>query len=291
MTRSWSRAARHDGGRRPAAGATLVFVILFGCRGSIRAPPVPSRVQSLVEVGREFYEVTPADVEWSEIELVRIADQVRKATQAEPGLGASVALRQTIFGALGFSREVDDTDLRFVLLPSVLRSRRGTCVGLGTLYLALGEILNVPVEGVMRPGHFFVRFRDGSSLRNVELLHLGEEMPDAWYETRFPIPGGNPREYARALSLNEVQGIVEYNIGNERRRQGRLVVAERAYERAIESFPDLAEAQASLGATLHLLGKLDGAEEHYRAALVANPDLPGLDANIEVLERERAEAR
>jgi tetratricopeptide (TPR) repeat protein len=248
-------------------------------------------VQLLVEVGREFHEVTPADVEWSERELVRIADEVRKVTPSEPGRGASVAWRETIFGVLGFSREVDDTDLRFVLLPSVLRARRGTCVGLGTLYLALGEILNVPVEGVMRPGHFFVRFRDGSSSRNVELLHLGEEMPDAWYETRFPIPGGSAREYARALSLKEVQGIIEYNIGNARRRQGRLVVAQRAYERAVESFPDLAEAQASLGATLHLLGKLDGAEERYRAALVANPNLPGLDANIEILEHERAEAR
>jgi tetratricopeptide (TPR) repeat protein len=270
---------------------SLALVVLLGCRASGHSEPVPSRVQSLVEVGRDFYEAAPADAAWSEAELIRIADQVRKAMQSEPGRAASVALRETIFGALGFAREVDDTDLRFVLLPSVLRARRGTCVGLGTLYLALGELLNVPIDGVMRPGHFFVRFRDGSSSRNVELLHQGEEMPDAWYEARFPIPGEGAREYARALSLAEVLGIVEYDIGNERRRQGRLGEAQRAYERAVAHFPDFAEAQASLGTTLHLRGALDSAELHYRAALRANPSLPGLDRNIELLGRESAEAR
>jgi tetratricopeptide (TPR) repeat protein len=85
--------------------------------------------------------------------------------------------------------------------------------------------------------------------------------------------------------------VVEYDIGNERRRQSRLEEARRAYERAVQNFPDFAEAHASLGATLHLLGVLDGAEEHYRAALLANPNLPGLDGNIMLLGRERAQVR
>jgi tetratricopeptide (TPR) repeat protein len=85
-------------------------------------------------------------------------------------------------------------------------------------------------------------------------------------------------------------GIVEYDIGNEMRRQSRLGEAQRAYEQAVAHFPDFAEAQASLGATLHLRGALDGAEQRYRAALLANPSLPGLDRNIELLGRKRAEA-
>jgi hypothetical protein len=61
-----------------------------------------------------------------------------------------------------------------------------------------------------------------------------------------------------------------------------------AFERARTDFPDFAEAHASLGATLHLLGALDEAAHSYRAARRASPGLPGLDHNIEILELERA---
>jgi regulator of sirC expression with transglutaminase-like and TPR domain len=123
----------------------------------------------------------------------------------------SSALGRSMYMALGFEREVDDTDLRFVLLPSVLRARRGSCVGLGSLYLALGEHLHLPLEGVMLPGHFFVRLHDRDRVRNIELLRRGEQLPDDWYRQRFPLPPEGAREYARALSLGEVLAIVAYD--------------------------------------------------------------------------------
>ena len=196
-----------------------------------------------------------------------------------------------MFGALGFVREVEDTSLEFVLLPLVLRNRRGNCVGLGTMYLALGEMLGLSVEGVLRPGHFFVRIREGARVRNVELLRKGEEMPDSWYESRFPIPTGSGGAYGRGLSLPEVRGVVEYDIGNERRRRGRVIEARTAYEQSTRDFPDLGEARASLGAMQQLLGALDEAEVSYRAARRSNPVLPGLEQNVELLERERAAVR
>ena len=268
----------------------VALVIALSCRGASVQPPAPVSVRALVEVGRDFYEMSPAELAWTETELARIAEQVQSATRRNVGHDPVAAMRETIFDRLGFTREVDDTDLRFVLLPSVLRSRRGSCVGLGTLYLAVAELLSLRAEGVMRPGHFFVRFREGPEGRNVELLRKGEELPDVWYDTRFPIPGGTAPEYGRPLSLAEVLAVVDYDIGNERRRQGRLAEARRAYERAAQNFPDFAEAQASLGATLHLLGDLDAAERHYRAAHLANSNLPGLEGNMDLLQRERVTA-
>ena len=53
--------------------------------------------------------------------LARDALEWRRATPA-------AALSEAIFDRAGFAREVDDKDLRFVLLPSVLAARRGTCV-------------------------------------------------------------------------------------------------------------------------------------------------------------------
>jgi tetratricopeptide (TPR) repeat protein len=264
------------------------LVLLAACHGP---SPETTTAHRLTVIGREFAETTPADETYAEAELRRIANDVRVAMERRPDAAPATVLNETIFGTLGFVREVDDTDLRFVLLPPVLRSRRGSCVGLGTLYLALGEMLNMPVEGVMLPGHFYVRVREAEHLRNIELLRKGEEMPDAWYETRFPIPGAGADEYARALLPAEVIAIVEYNVGNERRRQGRLTEARLAYERAALHFAGFAEAQASLGTTLHLLGELEPARARYQAARRANPYLPGLDRNIELLERESARDR
>jgi hypothetical protein len=181
---------------------------------------------------------------------------------------------------------VDDTDLRFVFLSSVLDRRRGSCVGLGTLYIALGELLGWKVEGVMVPGHFYVRVDEDGKTRNIELLHRGEEMQDGWYRTRFPMPGRGAPEYGRALSMKEVLGVVEYDVGNERHRQDRFSEARRAYRLAAALFPGLSEAHASLGATEHLLGALDDALVSYKAARRENPDLPGVDRNIALLREE-----
>ena len=268
----------------------LAFVLAIGCRdGTSPAPRITPASRSLLALGRSFGEVTASEEAWSAAELSRIADEVQKAiakrSPAQQDVGA--ALNDVVFGSLAFRREVDDKALGFVLLPSVLRTRRGSCVGLGTLYLSLADMLGIPMQAFVRPGHFFVRIRQGDRIRNVELLRKGEEMPDDWYGMRFPIPRDGGREYDHALSPAEVLGVVEYDVGSERRRQGRLSEARIAFERARTDFPDFAEAHASLGATLHLLGALDEAAQSYRAARRANPSLPGLDHNIELLEAEQ----
>lgn len=222
---------------------------------------------------------------WSE--LARLTALARAAINPRPA-SASASLNELLFERLGFVREVEDTDLRFVLLPSVLRERRGSCVGLGTLYLALTEALEVPARGVLRPGHFYVRLEESGKHTNVELLRRGEFMPDSWYDRRFPVPGGAAREYGRPLTPEETLGVVEYNVGNQRRREHRIDDARQAYGRAVGHFPDFAEAHASLGTALHLLGRLDEAAASYRTAKRVNPHLPHVEDNLSLLETERS---
>jgi tetratricopeptide (TPR) repeat protein len=169
----------------------------------------------------------------------------------------------------------------------VLRTRRGSCVGLASVYLALAEALGIEAHGVLMPGHFYVRFSEGGRRENSELLRRGEAMPDAWYVRRFPVPGGGAREYARPLSIAETTGVIHYNWGNERRRQLRLNEARHAYALAVRHFPDLAEAHASLGSVLHLMGELEQAARSYQMARQVNPHLPKLDQNLSLLEQER----
>ncbi|HEX4337634.1 MAG TPA: transglutaminase family protein [Polyangiaceae bacterium] len=233
-------------------------------------------------------EAAPAENDHGPVELARVASRVRAA--ARSGASRADALNRTVFGELGFVREVDDRDLRFVLPTAVLAGRRGSCVGLGTLYIALGELLGWRVDGVMVPGHFYVRVDENGRTRNVELLRKGEEMPDSWYRARFPAPGTASAEYGRALTPKEVLGVVEYDVGNERRREERFSEARRAYRFATSLFPAFAEAHASLGATEHVMGSLDAALESYATARKENPGLSGVERNVELLEEERARA-
>ena len=268
--------------------ALLLGLAASGCFGA-RSRPAPL-ARSLLTVARSSAFASEEEASWSADELERIAQAARTALARAPTRSPVAVVNELLFGSLGFVREVDDTDLTFVLLPGVLERRRGSCVGLGTLFLALADALGWSASGVMMPGHFYVRVQKPGQACNVELLRGGEVMPDAWYGWRFPVPGGSAREYARPLSPGEVLGVVEYNVGNERLRQRRLPEARAAFTRATQAFPELAEAHASLGAVEQRLGNLNAAADGYRKARAVNPNLPGVEHNLALLADERAAA-
>jgi regulator of sirC expression with transglutaminase-like and TPR domain len=201
-------------------------------------------------------------------------------------------MNAVVFDELGFEREIARTDLDVVLLPRVLAGHRGSCLGLGGLYLALGERLGLPLAGIVAPGHFFVRLPGDDTggghrqHRNIELLRRGEALPDAWYAGKYGPWSAEASAYLRPLSLSELGGVFWFNAGNRRREAGDLQGAERAYARAAADFPALGEAHASLALARQLRGDLAGAAAGYRAAARARPDLPGLGQNVSVLDAE-----
>lgn len=269
--------------------ALLLALGACACQGT-RAPAL-TFARAALGVAREVGEANAAEEQTSLAELTRITALAQRALKQAPLAAPDSVLSTLLFGTLGFAREVTDTNLRFLLLPGVLRERRGSCVGLGTLFLALSEALGWAGNGVMMPGHFYVRLQSpgktGGPTRNVELLHQGESLPDSWYLRRFPIPSGGEREYGRPLSTRETLGVLQFDVGNERRRQHRLPEARRAYASAAALFPEFAEAHASLGATLHMLGDLNAAAASYQRAQQLNPGLEGLANNFALLESER----
>ncbi|HET8937454.1 MAG TPA: transglutaminase family protein [Polyangiales bacterium] len=262
--------------------AALVCLCLAACAQPTAAPATPL-TEALLAHARTW---SGADLsEFARAELDRIAARIRALHSREPASSMHTLLRRVVFAEFKFVREVDDLSLRFVFLPSVLQTHRGSCVGLGTLYLALGERLGLDLHGVLVPGHFFVRLREHGQLRNIELLREGQELPEAWYRERWPITTGS-RAYARALRAAEVEAVVLFDVGNDRRRSGAYGQAERAFSLAAERFPEFAEAQASAGTMAHLLGALDRARAAYAAARAADPSLEGLDENVALLQAE-----
>ena len=78
---------------------------------------------------------------------------------------------QFIFSELNFQvrRELENTE--FLFLNNVIDQKAGYCVGLASLYIALGERLGLPIYGVSAPGHVFVRY-DCTSLAKVAIWSL-----------------------------------------------------------------------------------------------------------------------
>jgi tetratricopeptide (TPR) repeat protein len=268
-------------------GCAVIAAAVLGCtRGAPQRPPGPI-TSALFALAAELGADTDATTR-AFASLQNIAVRVEKR-HASSHADVADDINAVVFGELGFAREIDSAATRYFRLSSVIAERRGNCLGLGALYLAIGERIGMPLDGVLLPGHFFVRTR-GSGRHNVELLRRGETMPDDWYRKKYgPWPEARSA-YFRPVTVTELVAVHWYNRGNDLRAAGDIAGAEAAYTRAAQEFPGFAEAHASLGAIQQLRGAFAEAEVSYREAARAWPKLPGLANNLELLERQLAGA-
>ncbi len=223
------------------------------------------------------------------------------------------ALDRFFFEELGFSAapsrtsRYDEDRLADLLLPHVLRRRRGHCVGLSTLYLALGYRAGLPLFGVSAPGHFFVRWEGEGLRRNIELTSRGAEHPDAYYMERFGIRPALVDRGVYLQSLRRREVLVEilnnranfyWDRGDEARamrdldrvvnvshnfsrayvgrgflalQRGALGVARRDLEKALEIDADDPRAHLLLGQVHLRAGDVPAAEAAFERATEADP--------------------
>lgn len=82
------------------------------------------------------------------------------------------------------SSEID----QYTLLPSVMDSRLGVCLGVSILYLSLAQRLDLTLEAVTPPGHIYVRYVSPTGgILNIETTARGIDTPSDMYlslETR-----------------------------------------------------------------------------------------------------------
>lgn len=256
----------------------------IGCTRSATLRPPGPIVSTLFALSADF----GADTDTTARAFISLQDIAARVEQRHRRTRADVAddINAVVFGEFGFQREIESTASRFFQLSSVLGDRRGSCLGLGALYLAIGERIGVPLDGILLPGHFFVHTR-GPGGHNVELLRRGEAMPDDWYRKKYGPWPETRSAYFRPVTVSELGAIHWYNRGNDLRAAGDLDAAEQAYVRAAQEFPGFAEAYANLGAAEQRRGAFAEAEASYRAAARAWPDLPGLAHNLELLQGQR----
>jgi tetratricopeptide (TPR) repeat protein len=234
------------------------------------------------EQGGNDISATPWNGAAVEKELSRLAARVRPALAAATTDGQVVdAFNRVLLREEGFAYDRVAGDPENFLLGPVLSRKKGNCLGLSMLYLALAERLSVPFRGVCVPTHCFVRYEGKNGARNVEFASRGEYWGDERYRREFRI--GASRPYLRSLDGNEMLGIFLKSLGAAYSKKGRDEEALRLYADAIRFFPGLAEGHFNAGVSLQRLGKLGEAAAEYRLALSLDPDLAPARDNLGVV--------
>lgn len=182
-------------------------------------------------------------------------------------------INEYLFNELRFKSIAEANDPNSLFLHTVMDEKRGYCLSLSVLYLAVAERLGLPLYGVVVPGHFFVRYDDGRVRFNIETTSNGGFASDQHYIEKFKVPpGGTNSIYMKNLNKIQTLGCFFNNLGNSYSDIGDIDASLLAFERAVEINPTLSESRANLGNIYLKKGQVRDAINEYLTALQINPN-------------------
>lgn len=277
-----------------AVAVLLLYASAGACAGA--EPPKPAGVQ----LGREFEELLArpdasidlaagalliAKEQYPDLVLetylkqlddlgAKLADELANAPTVKARLDA---LRKIVFEQEKFGLPKKDDAAAF-LLSDVLKNRRGNCLGLSVLCLAIAEraglkLFGVPVPSRLSgPGHLLVRYDDGTNRVNFDPTEQGATHPDDYYKELFKLAGADLKDgyILGNASRRDVLNLILVNLGGARVEDGRAADALALLERAVNLKPNYAPALNNLGAARLECGDVAGAQAAYRDALKAD---------------------
>lgn len=229
--------------------------------------------------------------QWSDVvhglryrrELDAMAEEIKKRLQARrlrANFRAIPVINEYLFEELGYAAVADAKDPNDLFLHSVMDRRRGYCLSLSTLYLALGERLGLPLYGVVVPGHFFVRYDSRSIRFNIECTAGGGQQNDKHYVEKFQVPAHHDRLYMENLTKKQTLGCLFNNFGVVYLETGQPKFALLALDLAARINPKLSEARSNLSIVLHGQGQNEDALEQLMQALNNNPNDPSVHREL-----------
>ena len=178
-----------------------------------------------------------------------------------------------LFDELGFKSLSEAVDPNSLFLHNVMDEKCGYCLSLSILYLSLAERLDLPLYGVVVPGHFFVRYDDGRTRFNIETTSNGSTAPDEHYRKKFNVPQDNGNGiYLKNLNKTQTLGCLFNNLGNTYSDIGNTDSAMLALARAVDINPSLSESRSNLGNIYLKKGRIADAIREYEMALQINPN-------------------
>ncbi len=191
-------------------------------------------------------------------------------------------ISELFFSELDISFDSARSDINNLFPTTIYNSKSGNCLGLSLLFLLTAQRFELPVYGVMVPGHMFVRYDDGQTQINLEMMKKGNSYPDSWYKERYPTS-----EYAKYdlknLAMAEVVGLLEYNLANYYYQLGRYDYALERYENVTGVLPHFAEAWGNYALTLGKANRPVKALESINTAVRLDPNLHYVNRNRGIL--------
>lgn len=191
------------------------------------------------------------------------------------------ALNRFLFVEEGFEYDPDAGNPENYLAGRVLSRKRGNCLGLTMLYLAIAERLDIPLRGAYVPRHSFIRY-EGEGIRiNIETAENGAERTDERYAQDFGLAKGRP--YLRTLGKKEFLGVYLKSLGAAYSRNGGMEErAVRIYRAAAAFYPDLPDIHYNMGVSYQKMGRLEEAVAEYRRAIDLDGELAEARDNLAV---------
>ncbi len=174
--------------------------------------------------------------------LKRLKDQHLRADYR-----AIPVINKYLFEELGFTAVDNADDPEDLFLHVVVEKKRGYCLSLSVLYLALAERVGLPMCGVVVPGHFFVRYDDGRHRYNIEATSGGAIVADEHYIEKFKPPKQLQSLYMKNLTKKQTLGCFFNNLGNCYLSRGDTQKAFEILSDAVRINPLLSEAHMNLG--------------------------------------------
>ncbi len=208
-----------------------------------------------------------------------IAASLSSATNIKIPDSAISILSKTIYvdNRMVFDSYSDNLDN--VLPQKAWKNHKGGCLGVGFIFLLLGEKLNLPIYGVLLPGHFFVRWDDGKTQINIEPNLNGYNHDDGYYRERYGVKSDKFYNL-RNLTKKECLSVLSYGIGTCYLKTHKPDKAAQFFSDAAFNFPDFAEANGNLAISEIALHDTTAAFQAYRNAEKARPNLVNLSFNI-----------
>ncbi len=281
--------------KRGRVAATLAAFMLFcggvcagGTAYAVPPPSSPEKSPWVSEMIRHSAKGSrdllglPVDPSLPEREIARLADRLRPEVSGAVDGGRVVdAFRRILLVEEGFTYDKSASDPQNYLLEAVLARKKGNCLGLSMLWLALADRLALPFRGVYVPSHCFVRYEGKDGRRNVEFAEGGASWGDDRYRREFRIRPGRP--YLFSLSSAEMLGVFLKSLGAGYSRKGREEDALRKYDEAGRLYPGLPDVHFNAGVSHQKLGRLDEAAGKYRRALDLDPEMAAARDNLSIL--------
>jgi len=187
----------------------------------------------------------------------------------------------------------------YLSIPRVTKNKTGISCTIGLIYLMLAESLYIPVYGVVSTVHFILRYDDGDTKFDINIMDKGalRESPKA---VRDEIIYGKTLEHyhsagiyltkiakllesenlhneaapllKRAVEINPDFAETHYITGHSAYMQNNPALAEEKFKKAVDLNPVYAEAYFSLGVVCYKTGKKDEAIAWFKKATGIRPD-------------------